>query len=131
MPGICCAVGCNNSRQRNPRLQFHSVPKELDRRNKWLASIRRDRWQPTSNSILCCQHFTGRKNDNPMSPDYVPSLFAHTSAGQRQKNIYANSMFEHTQQMKWKKTETLAPCSDTDHEIVAPFSTSDDTDNTI
>uniref|UniRef100_A0A671T8D2 THAP-type domain-containing protein n=1 Tax=Sinocyclocheilus anshuiensis TaxID=1608454 RepID=A0A671T8D2_9TELE len=44
MPGICCAVGCNNSRQRNPELQFYSIPKELDRRNKWLALIRRDHW---------------------------------------------------------------------------------------
>uniref|UniRef100_A0A672PEU3 THAP domain-containing protein 1 n=1 Tax=Sinocyclocheilus grahami TaxID=75366 RepID=A0A672PEU3_SINGR len=52
MPGICCAVGCNNSRQRNPELQFYSIPKELDRRNKWLALIRRDHWQPTSNSRL-------------------------------------------------------------------------------
>lgn len=69
-----------------------------------------------------------------MSPDYVPSLFAHTSAGQRQKNIYAYSRFEHTQQMKRKRTETMAPSSDdTDHETVAPSSTSDDTehDNTM
>uniref|UniRef100_A0A673L3N9 THAP-type domain-containing protein n=1 Tax=Sinocyclocheilus rhinocerous TaxID=307959 RepID=A0A673L3N9_9TELE len=46
MPAICCAVGCNNSCQRNPKLQFYSIPKELDRRNKWLALIRRDNWQP-------------------------------------------------------------------------------------
>ncbi|KAL3048898.1 hypothetical protein OYC64_008393 [Pagothenia borchgrevinki] len=77
MPGICCAVGCDNSRQRNPGLQFVSIPKDVDRRNKWLAAIRRDHWQPTSNSRLCSQHFvSGRKNDNPMSPDYIPSLFA-------------------------------------------------------
>ncbi|KAF3838847.1 hypothetical protein F7725_010615 [Dissostichus mawsoni] len=118
MPGICCAVGCDNSRQRNPGLQFVSIPKDLDRRNKWLAAIRRDHWQPTSNSRL-------KKNDNPMSPDYIPSLFAHTSAGQRQRSIYATSRFEHTQQMKRKRTETLVP--DSDHETVAPSSTSDAT----
>ncbi|XP_033977720.1 uncharacterized protein LOC117475554 [Trematomus bernacchii] len=126
MPGICCAVGCDNSRQRNPGLQFVSIPKDVDRRNKWLAAIRRDHWQPTSNSRLCSQHFvSGRKNDNPMSPDYIPSLFAHTSAGQRQRSIYATSRFEHTQQMKRKRTETLVP--DSDHETVAPPSTSDAT----
>uniref|UniRef100_A0A671M5T5 THAP-type domain-containing protein n=1 Tax=Sinocyclocheilus anshuiensis TaxID=1608454 RepID=A0A671M5T5_9TELE len=52
MPGICCAVGCNNSRQRNPKLQYYSIPKELYRWNKWLALIKRDHWQPTSNSIV-------------------------------------------------------------------------------
>ncbi|KAI4830170.1 hypothetical protein KUCAC02_001820 [Chaenocephalus aceratus] len=78
----------------------------LDRRNKWLAAIRRDHWQPTSNSRLCSQHFvSGRNNDNPMSPDYIPSLFAYsTSAGQRQGSIYATSRFEHTQQMKRIRT---------------------------
>ncbi|KAJ4945904.1 hypothetical protein JOQ06_023582, partial [Pogonophryne albipinna] len=67
----------------------------------------------------------GRKNDNPMSPDYISSLFAHTSAGQRQRSIYATSRFEHTQQMKRKRTETLVP--DSDHDNVAPSSTSDAT----
>ncbi|KAF3837868.1 hypothetical protein F7725_009636, partial [Dissostichus mawsoni] len=91
-----------------------------------MAAIRRDHWQPTSNSRLCSQHFvSGRTNDNPMSPDYIPSLFAHTSAGQRQRSIYATSRFEHTQQMKRKRTETLVPHSD--HETVAPSSTSDAT----
>ena len=61
MPGICCAVGCDNSRQRNPGIQFVSIPKDLDRRNKWLAAIRRDHWQPTSNSRLCSQHFVSGK----------------------------------------------------------------------
>ena len=50
MPGICCAVGCDSSRQRNPGLHFYSIPKDVDRRNKWLAAIRRDHWQPTANS---------------------------------------------------------------------------------
>ncbi|KAI4810663.1 hypothetical protein KUCAC02_013601 [Chaenocephalus aceratus] len=67
--------------------------------------------------------FPEEKNDNPMSPDYIPSLFAHTSAGQRQRSIYATSRLEHTQQMK--RTETLVP--DSDHENVAPSSTSDAT----
>ncbi|KAM6977734.1 LOW QUALITY PROTEIN: uncharacterized protein FYW47_002524 [Aplochiton taeniatus] len=48
--------------------------------------------------------------------------------------VYANSRFEHTQQMKRKKTETLAPGSDdTDHATVAPSRISNATkhDNTI
>ena len=62
MPGICCAVGCDSSRQRNPEMQFYSIPKDVERRNKWLAAIRRDHWQPTANSRLCNQHFLSHKS---------------------------------------------------------------------
>ena len=48
MPGICCAVGCDSSQQRNPGMQFYSLPKDVDRRNKWLAAIRRDHWHDLS-----------------------------------------------------------------------------------
>ena len=40
MPAICCAVGCNNSRKRNPDLVFYSFPVDKQRRDKWLATIR-------------------------------------------------------------------------------------------
>uniref|UniRef100_A0A8C5AKF4 THAP-type domain-containing protein n=1 Tax=Gadus morhua TaxID=8049 RepID=A0A8C5AKF4_GADMO len=61
MPAICCAVGCNNSRTRNPGLIFYSLPTEKSRRDKWLAAIRRDHWAPTSHSLLCSEHFVSGK----------------------------------------------------------------------
>ena len=39
MAGICCAVGCDSSRHGNPGLQFYSIPKDVDRRNKRLAAM--------------------------------------------------------------------------------------------
>ncbi|KAK0136912.1 hypothetical protein N1851_026934 [Merluccius polli] len=65
-----------------------------------------------------------RKQENPMSPDYVPSVFAHTPARQRQRNMYASSRFEQTQQMKQKRSETVAPTS-CNHPAPAPSTTSD------
>ncbi len=49
MPGICCAV---TTVVRKPhKLQFYSIPKRLDWRNKLLASIRGHHWQLTSSRI--------------------------------------------------------------------------------
>src|SRR4029434_10565107 len=38
MPCLCCADGCDNSRENYPKKQFNCIPKDLDRRNKWLAA---------------------------------------------------------------------------------------------
>lgn len=73
-----------------------------------------------------------RRGKMRTDPDFVPSLFAHTSARQRQKTIYANSRFEHTQQMKRKRTETVARSSDdAGHKTVAPSSDDTEQDGTV
>src|SRR4029434_5557437 len=38
IPCLCCADGCDNSRAHYPKKQFNCIPKDLDRRNKWLAA---------------------------------------------------------------------------------------------
>ncbi|KAK0151943.1 THAP domain-containing protein 4 [Merluccius polli] len=113
MPAICCAVGCNNSRKRNPGMIFYSLPREKERRYKWLATIRRDLWTPTSNTLLCSEHFlSGAKQDNPLSPDFVPSLFAHTSKREGEKQHYAFQKFQKTQLMKRKIRENCSSLAD-------------------
>uniref|UniRef100_A0A8P4G3H8 THAP-type domain-containing protein n=1 Tax=Dicentrarchus labrax TaxID=13489 RepID=A0A8P4G3H8_DICLA len=84
MPAICCAVGCNNNH-----------------------------WTPTSHTLLCNEHFvSGAKQDNPLSPDFVPSLFAHTSAREREKQHYASKKFQQTQLMKRKIRKTCSSLAD-------------------
>lgn len=51
----CCAVGCSNSNRKGFRLFL--IPREIKRRELWLAKIRRDKWTPTSGSRLCEAHF--------------------------------------------------------------------------
>lgn len=44
----------------------------------------------------------GKKSDNPLNPDYVPSLFAYLSPEQRQRKINCFKKFEQTQAVKRK-----------------------------
>ncbi|KAL1268557.1 hypothetical protein QQF64_033920 [Cirrhinus molitorella] len=104
MPSICCAVGCDNSKSQSKGLTFYNIPKNSERRQKWIAAIKKDHWTPTEHSRLCSEHFIlGKKSDNPKNPDYVPSLFAYLSPEQRQRKINCYKKFEQTQAVKRKR----------------------------
>ena len=63
MPSVCCAVGCDNNKGKiKDGFKFYRIPKEITRRNKWIAAIKRDHWTPTEHSRLCSAQFvTGKK----------------------------------------------------------------------
>lgn len=42
---------------RKIQLRFYFILKDLDRQNKWPASIRRDQWEPIFQSKLCNKYF--------------------------------------------------------------------------
>lgn len=71
----CCAIGCSN-RQGKPGVKFCRFPADKERREKWIAAIRRVGWTPTEYSRICTDHFiTGKPSKNPFHQDYVPSVF--------------------------------------------------------
>ncbi|XP_041965645.1 THAP domain-containing protein 1-like isoform X1 [Alosa sapidissima] len=124
MPSICCAVGCNNSKSNKDGHTFYNIPKNKERRQKWIAAIKRDQWTPTEHSRLCNEHFiTGQKSENPLHPDYVPSLFAYLKPGERQRKINSYSKFEQTQAVKRKRSLTK------DLGVVAPRENSSPVDD--
>lgn len=84
----CCVVSCHNSventRNREPRITFHSFPGkwyETARREAWVAAVHRENpdgssWQPTTRSKICSAHFVDNCVSNiEGSPSYVPTIF--------------------------------------------------------
>ncbi|XP_065642462.1 uncharacterized protein LOC136074091 [Hydra vulgaris] len=86
MPDSCCAVGCMNKRIKGDKsLSFYRIPfgnteESNNRRVLWLQALKRENWSTSmiDNARLCSKHFiSGKKSDNPNSPDYVPSVFLY------------------------------------------------------
>ncbi|XP_047131796.1 THAP domain-containing protein 7-like [Hydra vulgaris] len=95
MPDVCCAFGCSNRRStQNKGLSFYRIPTmETERKSqlrlKWIAAIRREKWSETAikSARICSAHFvTGKKSNDPLHVNYVPSVFSsHKIAERRSK----------------------------------------------
>ncbi|MGH0132071.1 UNVERIFIED_CONTAM: hypothetical protein FKN15_066255 [Acipenser sinensis] len=53
----CCAVGCSNRQSQKLNLSFYRIPKDAERRERWITAIHRKNWKPTTYSRLCSEHF--------------------------------------------------------------------------
>ena len=81
MTKSCCAVGCHNKYKKGSRIQFYHIPADPDCRAQWIATIGHKDWSPSEFTWLCSEHFVSKsKSNNPLSPDYVPSVFNHTGS---------------------------------------------------
>ena len=50
------------------------------------CSSKRKNWMPNENTWICSAHFiSGAKRDNPLSPDFVPTVFAHVESPVKRK----------------------------------------------
>ncbi|XP_056007410.1 THAP domain-containing protein 11-like [Ostrea edulis] len=85
----CCVHGCTANSSSNSDRNFFIIPKESNRRERWLRAINRAHvnedgsvdqnklWAPTSgHNYVCSAHFvSGKKVNDPCHPDFVPSVF--------------------------------------------------------
>ena len=77
----CCAIGCTNRLTKGSTLSFYRFPADVERRRLWIAAINRRDWEPNEYSYVCSAHFvSGKKINDELSPDYVPSIFHHVSS---------------------------------------------------
>ena len=106
MVNSCCAVGCHNKYQKGSGIQFYHIPKDADRRARWIAAISRKDWSPNEFSWLCSEHFVSKsKSDNPLNPDYVPSVFKHTNTPTKRRLQKDQENFERRQVLKRRRIE--------------------------
>ena len=84
MVNSCVAFGCKNRATPEAianRVHFHLFPKEEERKNQWIQSIKRANFQPTKYSRLCSDHFGIEdyyvQNDGRfcLNSDAIPSVF--------------------------------------------------------
>ncbi|KAL1007701.1 hypothetical protein UPYG_G00090410 [Umbra pygmaea] len=86
MPRSCCVVNCTNRASDGCRMfnipgGKHAFAK--NRRRLWLQAIRRADWDPDGpkgGESVCSAHFiAGEPSFDCDSPDFVPSIFPHSS----------------------------------------------------
>ncbi|KAJ8345930.1 hypothetical protein SKAU_G00301230, partial [Synaphobranchus kaupii] len=106
----CCAIGCRNRHGQKGDLQFYRIPSkmkpfEASRRVLWLKALRRT--DATDNIRVCSAHFlSGRRSDDPKSPDYVPSWFAHTTTAEKERSMAAMRRYRRYQGVRIRKADT-------------------------
>ena len=102
----CCAHGCVNHLTKGSSFSFYRFPVDPDRRRRWITAINWKDWHPTKYSFVCSAHFvSGKKSNDPLSPDYVPSIFKHVSSPIKRKRV--NAFQRYTERKKRKRVRQV------------------------
>ena len=108
----CCAIGCTNRYSKQSGIHFYRFPTDSARRARWIGSVGRKNWIPTEHSWICSVHFiSGAKSNDPLSPDYVPSVFSHVKGPikrKRMKNIERYERMAETKKRRIDNTDRLS-----------------------
>eukprot|EP00795_Rhopilema_esculentum_P010001 gene10001-18627_t len=146
MHRTCCAVGCTNRKIGEKKdVPFYKMPKgstpiEKRQRQDWMTTIRRADWkswseEKISNAFICGENFiSGKRSENPDDPNWIPTIFQHTSARDIAKvdnKIAKQARYETLKKKRgrfhvsWKVTgrvssEEASPHSDSSNDGVVP-----------
>ncbi|XP_068624354.1 THAP domain-containing protein 1-like [Battus philenor] len=94
----CCVLGCRNrSERRSKNITFHSFPKDLTNRSRWINFTGRKNWRPSKHGRLCSSHFEGScfyktKYKVYLQNFALPTLCKHDlSSDKARENLYKKS----------------------------------------
>ncbi len=71
--------------------------------------MNRKDWQPGESSRVCSAHFvSGEKSNNPLSPDYIPTLFTFTASPVKKRLRSSAARFDRGQHNVKRRLETTS-----------------------
>jgi len=112
MAKSCCAVDCHSAFKKGNGIHFYKFPENPELRAKWISAVRREGWQPSQYTLICSKHFiSGEKSTDPLSPDYIPSVFKSVSSAQKRKLEEGFSRYERRKATKRKRNENMVKLS--------------------
>ena len=80
--------------------------------------MRRENWQPSEHSWVCSAHFvSGKKSDDPLSPDYVPSVFSHVNSPQKRRVKRQLERYEQRRSTKKRRLDAVEDISSSHSEL--------------
>ncbi|KAM4585674.1 uncharacterized protein V3H82_004649 [Fundulus diaphanus] len=87
MPTTCCAPGCTQRHSKTSNVRFFRIPKDGERRKKWIIAMKRMQAdnpsrlrEPSSHDRICSLHFiSGEPSTDVNHPDFLPTIFNFTS----------------------------------------------------
>lgn len=108
----CCAVGCKNRYSKDSGIPFYRFPIDAERRAAWTSAVNRKDWVPNEHSWICGAHFiTGCKSNDPVSPDFTPSVFDYVKSPQKRKLVNDIERYDRTVATKRKRMDNTAAAS--------------------
>ena len=107
----CCVIGCSKYYAKGTRVHFYHFPADIEQRAQRIAAIGRKNFAPTKYtrlfSALLAQNevILGLKSNDPLSPDYISSVFAHTKSPVKRKLVEDMHRFEGVLATKRRRAE--------------------------
>ena len=100
----CCAIGCHNTYIKGNGIKFYRFPANSEKKAKWVAAVNHKDWIPNEHSWICSEHFvTGERSDNPLAPNFVPTIFKHIDSPSKRKLVKDMDNFVRRQDMKRRR----------------------------
>ena len=94
----CSAVDCITRCE----ISFYRFPTDKSRRARWTSAVNRKNWEPIEHTWLCARHFvSGKKSDDPLSPDYVPS-YIREQPSERASDLTASTTGGIRSKLAWR-----------------------------